>query len=198
MEQEWRSIVDAEGRKGLFRLCQNDASQADVKLESGELLKMPAAYAVSRPDGMLQFDRSFSKLLEIAGGSELVIPVVHEQLVIKKRSVEREHVRIKTTVSSTEKVVNVPLVKEELQVERVPIGRTVDTKEEPRQEGDTLVVPVYEEVLVVEKRLLLREEIRVTRVRREEQATQRVTLRGENVAIERSDHERSRSEGEAR
>ena len=53
-----------------------------------------------------------------------------------------------------------------------------------RQEGDTLIVPVLEEVLVVEKRLLLKEEVRITRTRTEVHSPQAVTLRSEEAVIE--------------
>jgi len=54
-----------------------------------------------------------------------------------------------------------------------------------RHEGDTMIVPVLEEVLVVEKRLVLKEELRVTRRRVETREPQTVTLRREDVVVER-------------
>jgi len=74
----------------------------------------------------------------------------------------------------------------------VPVGRVVEAMEGPREEGDTLIFPVYDEVLVVEKRLVLREEVRLRRSRRAQHEQQRVTLRREDVQIERSPerHER--------
>jgi stress response protein YsnF len=44
---------------------------------------------------------------------------------------------------------------------------------------------VLEEVLVVEKRLLLKEEVRITKRRIETHMPQRVILRREEVAVER-------------
>jgi len=60
-----------------------------------------------------------------------------------------------------------------------------------REEGNTLVIPVLEETLVLEKKLLLREEIRITRTRREQRRREHVPLRRECAVIERlpaSDH----------
>jgi stress response protein YsnF len=54
-----------------------------------------------------------------------------------------------------------------------------------RYEGETLVVPVLEEVLVTEKRLVLVEEIRITRVRDTHRQPQTVTLRKDHIEIER-------------
>ncbi|MFD1693079.1 DUF2382 domain-containing protein [Azotobacter chroococcum] len=55
-----------------------------------------------------------------------------------------------------------------------------------RQEGDVTVIPVLEEVLVVEKRLVLKEELRVRRVVHEEPHSVPVTLRREQVTVERT------------
>jgi stress response protein YsnF len=54
-------------------------------------------------------------------------------------------------------------------------------------EGDTLVIPVLEEVLVLEKRVRLKEEVRVTRKTHREKSTQRVKLNSEEVSIEEFD-----------
>jgi stress response protein YsnF len=53
-------------------------------------------------------------------------------------------------------------------------------------EEDTLIIPVLEEVLVVEKRLLLKEEVRITTRRVETHAPKRVVLRREEATVERS------------
>lgn len=115
----------------------------------------------------------------------LVIPVVAEEVQITRRFVPREHVQLRTRVSERVEVVDVPLVEEEVRVERVEVGRFVEAAAAPRQEGDTLIVPVYEEVAVVEKRLFLREELHVTKVRHERHETRQVVLQREDVDVER-------------
>ena len=60
-----------------------------------------------------------------------------------------------------------PLFRDDCDVQRVAIGRLLDGPVEARQEGDTWIVPLTEEVLVIEKRLLLREELRITRRRQQ-------------------------------
>jgi stress response protein YsnF len=54
-----------------------------------------------------------------------------------------------------------------------------------REEGETIVVPVVEEVLVVERRLVLKEEVRIRRVRSTERHQERVTLRRQEAAVNR-------------
>ena len=57
------------------------------------------------------------------------------------------------------------LFSEEADVRRVPVNRVITEIPQTRQEGDVTIVPVVEEVLVVEKRLLLKEEIHIERKR---------------------------------
>ena len=113
------------------------------------------------------------------------VPVIEERLEIAKREVETGRVRVTKLVRESQEVVDVPLLTEQVSVERVPVGRIVDAAPEPRQEGDTLVLPVLEEVVVVEKRLMLKEEIRVTRTRGETHRKQTVPLRKEEVQVQR-------------
>ena len=80
-----------------------------------------------------------------------------------------------------------PFIREEVEVVRVAVGRQVDAPPPPREEGDTLIIPVLEEVLVVEKRLVLVEELHVSKRRVEERRPQSFTLRKEEVVAERLD-----------
>jgi stress response protein YsnF len=74
---------------------------------------------------------------------------------------------------------------EEVDVERVEINEFVDGPRAVRQEGDVTVIPVMEEVLVVEKRLMLKEEIRLRRRVHETREPQQVTVRHEHVEVDR-------------
>ena len=67
----------------------------------------------------------------------------------------------------------------------MPINQFVSAASGPREEGDVLIVPVYEEQLVVEKRLVLKEELHIRRIRASEEWSEPVTLRREEVEIER-------------
>ena len=116
-----------------------------------------------------------------------VVPVIEEELRVGKRVVETGRVRVTKTVHEHEETVDESLMREEYDVERVPIDAFVDGPVGPRYEGETLVVPVLEEVLVVEKRLVVREELRITPKRTEERESRRFTLRKEEVSVERAD-----------
>lgn len=116
---------------------------------------------------------------------EEVIPLVEERVVVDKRRVESGRVRVSTRVETREEIVRAELARDEVIVERVPIGREVETVPDIRQEGEVTIMPVVEEVLVVEKRLVLVEEIHLRRRRTIEQFAQPVTLASQRAEIAR-------------
>ena len=121
--------------------------------------------------------------------AEAVLPLVEEALRVGKRRVETGRVRVSVNTDIAEQVVRETLRSERAEVERVPIGRELaDGEPAPalRQEPDgTVVLPVLEEVLVVERRLVLREEIRMRLVAVDEAVEQPVTVRRQRASVER-------------
>ncbi|MGK3992451.1 YsnF/AvaK domain-containing protein [Sorangium sp. So ce1024] len=117
---------------------------------------------------------------------ELIVPVVAQEIEVTKRTIESGRVRITKQVHERVEAVAEPLERERVFVERVAIDQVVTEPPATRQEGDTLIVPVVEEVLVIEKRLVLKEELHITRVRSVEVSPpEHVTLRSEDVRVER-------------
>jgi len=121
---------------------------------------------------------------EVRAGEAAIIPVIREELRVARREIERGGVRVHKRVEEREEVVEEPAYREEVTVERVPLGQPIDEEIGSRQEGDTLIIPVLEEMLVVEKRLVLKEEVRITKRRIEETEQARIVLREEHVDIE--------------
>ena len=122
-----------------------------------------------------------------------VIPVIQEEVVVDKRVVETGKVRISKQVKEFEETVDVPLLREEVAVERIPINQVIDAVPKIRQEGDTMIIPVVEEQVYFQKRLVLVEELHVRKQVFESHKPQRVTLRKEQVDIKRSaENENSR------
>ena len=113
------------------------------------------------------------------------IALVEEEARINKREVVTGRVRIRTRVEEAEETVRGTLDEEVVEVERVPVDRIVDAAPAVRQDGDVTIIPVMEEVLVVEKRLVLKEELHVRRRRTQESVEVPVTLRRERVEVER-------------
>jgi stress response protein YsnF len=94
-------------------------------------------------------------------------------------------VRISTRTHEREALVDENLARERIEIETVPVGLRIDAVPEVRQEGDTTVVPVVEEVLVIERRLMLKEEIRIKRVRTTERHQEKVMLRHQEAVVTR-------------
>lgn len=105
--------------------------------------------------------------------------------MIRKNPVTTGIVRLTKHVTEREEVVNEPVYSERVEIERVPVNRRLDQPAESRYEGNTLVIPVMEEILVVEKRIMLKEEVPITRLREEQRNSQPVTLRQEEITVER-------------
>jgi uncharacterized protein (TIGR02271 family) len=115
---------------------------------------------------------------------EGTIPLAAETARIGKRVVETGRTVIHKTVSERDEVVEALLERNDVSVERVTIGRVVAEPPASRQEGDTWVIPVLEERLVVEKQLVLKEELRIRTAVSQEAFQQTVRLREEHVEVE--------------
>jgi stress response protein YsnF len=117
--------------------------------------------------------------------AEEVIPVVEESAIIGKRQVVAGHVRVRTVTDTVEELAHASVQREDIEVTRVPIDKVVETAPEIRTEGDVTIVPVLEEVLVVEKRLVLKEELHIRRRVETEAIEVPVTLRKQRAVVER-------------
>ena len=123
-----------------------------------------------------------SGTLEVVG-DRLVIPIREEVLIPSTHPVELGTVKVAKRVETVPMETTVDVTRDDVTVDRIPIDRQVDSVPAPRHEGDTLIVPVVEEVLVTEKRLMLREEIRITRRQINEKVPVSDTVRREVVEI---------------
>jgi uncharacterized protein (TIGR02271 family) len=122
----------------------------------------------------------------MAGPEEVAsIPLVEERLQVSTRDVETGRVRVRIGVEEREERLSAELARDDVEIRRVAMNVPVAELPGVRLEGDTTIIPVVEEEIVVEKRLILREEIHV--VRRTETVTEEipVTLRSETAEIER-------------
>jgi uncharacterized protein (TIGR02271 family) len=120
----------------------------------------------------------------------MVLPVIAEQLRVGVRRVDTGRgVRIHKTVVEREQRIEQSLLHDAVSVTRVPVDRIVPLSETPvpRQEGDTWIVPILEEVLVLEKRMRIKEEVHITRTAQAQPYLDTVVLRSEQVTVERFD-----------
>lgn len=112
------------------------------------------------------------------------IELREEQLVPRKELREVGEVTIRTEVEEIPRTLNVEALREEVEVEHIPVGQVVSERREPWEEGDALIVPVYEEQVVMTKRLVLREHLRVRRIATRETQHFEDTVRRERLVVE--------------
>ncbi|WP_221392653.1 YsnF/AvaK domain-containing protein [Dyadobacter sp. NIV53] len=123
----------------------------------------------------------------LADGQTLVFPVIEEEITVGKRDVEIGKVLISKRVYEEESIVNALLTSEEVTVERREINQYIDHAPPAiRQENGVTIISVIKEVLVVEKRLMLVEELHVTKHKTTNSTTINETLRKEEITITRS------------
>lgn len=142
---------------------------------------MPGAPGAAEGRGVLVPAGSEGRRLDT---EEVVLPVLVERLRIEKRRVE-ERVRVATRTREREQIVDEALTQERVEVERVPVGRVIDAVPPVREEGDTTVLPVVVEEVVVQRRLVLKEEIRIRRLRETGRHRETVVLREQDAEITR-------------
>ena len=191
------NVTTADGVKGTIdtAIWPVDGSRNDVlvRLQDGRTLMTPLGVLDPQADGSYRLGlvgadlQQLDRALESAGGRQQVVPVIEERVILGKREVETGRVVVRKRVVAEQKTVEQPLATEDVVVERVAVGRLVDGDVVDREEGDTLILPVLEEVLVVEKRLMLKEEVRITRKRTEHVNQERVGVRREVVEVGRVD-----------
>jgi uncharacterized protein (TIGR02271 family) len=123
--------------------------------------------------------------LSASFGSADGIPLAEEEVRIDKREVPTGRVRVRTATEVVEELARATLDEDVVEVTRVAVGREVDIAPEVRTEDGVVIVPVLEEVLVVEKRLFLKEELHIRRSVTQEEVEVPITLRKQRAVIER-------------
>ncbi len=116
---------------------------------------------------------------------DAIIERLEERVVIGKRVVDQGGVRVSTRTEVHPETLRDTVEDMTVEVERVPVGRFVDAAEAPRTEGDLTILPVYEERLVVEKRLFLVEEVHLRRQARSREVEVPVEIRRQVAEVER-------------
>jgi stress response protein YsnF len=117
---------------------------------------------------------------------DIVIPLYAEEVSIERRKIVGDTIRVTVRTNTTEQVIDEHTTHTRVIVECTPIGKPIDSVPPVRTEADTIVIPVVEEVIVVARKLVLKEEIRVRRVQTaEHHHRETVNLREQYATIER-------------
>ena len=125
--------------------------------------------------------------LDAGQGEVSRLELRQEELVPHKELQELGEVVIRTTVEEVPGRLELEAYREEVEIQHVPVGQVVAERGQPREEDGVLIIPLYEEQLVVAKRLVLREELHVRRLGLTETRLFEGLLRKENVVVEDPD-----------
>lgn len=192
-------VVSLDGREvGTYETLsgEGDDAQLVVRLQGSDRTMMV-------PYELIDMDQSTGDVLVIQGAvGDLLQPgigidehetrsfgLAAEEAIAHVHEVSRGRVVVDKRVELVPHEANVDVGTDRVDVERVAVGEEVDTPPQTRQEGDTLVVPVVEEVLVVTKRYRIIEEVRVTKYRDVQTETFNEELRREVVTVTEVDEE---------
>jgi uncharacterized protein (TIGR02271 family) len=181
-------VIDSNGVRGRLLTTSrflDDNPHRLIRLEDGRELLVPRQLLKPNEDGSFLLTAPISDLVNDRSGQDNVIPVIQEELDIGKQAVEAGRIRVAKRVETTESIIDEPLLRQGYDIQRTQLNRIIDDVPQPRYDGDALILPILEEVLVVEKRLILREEIRITRIQEEVRDPQTHTVRREHVDVER-------------
>jgi uncharacterized protein (TIGR02271 family) len=115
----------------------------------------------------------------------VVIPVAREEAEVSRQRVETGVVKVRKIVHERVETIDEPILHDEVDIEHVAVNRVVQAPEPPREEGDVLIIPVYEEVVTVQRQWVLKEEVRVRRREVQTRHREHITVREEQAIVER-------------
>jgi uncharacterized protein (TIGR02271 family) len=193
-------VVDQQNVRGTLDLTVvppqgSESKLVLVRFDDGSQVFVDAGTFIEMKEGMYSFPGNFADLLtqnqsskygstQFGNSKQIVIPLLAEQLKIARQKVMTGGVRVHKTVSEKNETVDEPTFREELEIQRVAVNRFITEPPEVRYEGDVMIVPLLEEVLVIEKKLVLREEIRIITRRDTLRNPQQYVVRREEATLE--------------
>jgi len=127
---------------------------------------------------------------------ETRIPVAEEELIAQKKQRQTGEVKVTKDVITEQKQVTVPVTREEVRVERTPVGDRPLTPGEASFKKEEVRIPVHEEEVEVTKRPVVREEVRVGKERVTEERTASANVKRETVNVDENIKDRPRRDNE--
>lgn len=115
------------------------------------------------------------------------LSLMEEVLRVGKRTVETGRVRVSVLTDVEQHQVRETLRSRRVEVDRVPSGRRLAPGEampQTRMEGEVLIVPIVEEMMVLEKRLVVTEELHIRVVHAVDPVERLVPLRRQRAVVE--------------
>ncbi|HET6566360.1 MAG TPA: YsnF/AvaK domain-containing protein [Rhodothermales bacterium] len=195
MEKTGDRLRDAQNVEGTLVTVSPDGvtGEATVRLPPGEIVSVPCNLISPEEDGTYRLRGTFTdwarphrREAHPAESEEAtVVPVSEESVRIERRARETGRVRVSKHITERTEHIDEPILHDEVEVKRIPVGRILERPVGTRHTGDTTIIPVLEERLVIQKQLILKEEIHVTRRTTTARKVQDVPLRTEEVDVAR-------------
>lgn len=146
------------------------SSTPPLALHESETVQLPTMAPETPASGIADAQAG----METLDQPEVVVPVVEERVEITKEVVEIGAVVIERDIREEERIIPVELAHDEVRIERRPANREA-SEEDLRlaageglarlESGSTIVLPIVEEVIEVRKRMMVREELVITKHR---------------------------------
>lgn len=114
------------------------------------------------------------------------VALAKEEVEFSKQTVLGEKVSVTRTTSRQQHVIDELLTQEQVEIQHVAIGEKVTTMPPIREENDLVIIPIVEEKIEVIRTLILKEEIHIKKVRKDERFHQVVELRSQQAVINRN------------
>jgi len=192
------AVVGIDGHLGRVVRVEADTLEVLTEPTDHQLFIPHELIRRVKPDGSVELSASGADIQRLAAGSAAemqataeaetaTLELQEERLVAHTALEETGRVRIRKEVEDLPRRLEVDAYVEEVTVEHVPVGRIVKEQEPAREEHGVYIVPIYEEQLVVVKRLVLKEEIRIHRQSTTEKRLFEDTVRHERLVIDDPD-----------
>lgn len=112
-------------------------------------------------------------------------PVIEDFVTVHKTVADNGGLRLRKIVHDEVHTIDEDLLSQSVALTRVPIGRDVEGPLAVRYENGVTIIPIVEERLVVRRQLVLVEEIHVGTATHTTRAPQSITVRREEIMVER-------------
>jgi uncharacterized protein (TIGR02271 family) len=119
------------------------------------------------------------------GQDQDVLRLFAEDVAVDRETVETGRVRVTTVTRTRDHLIDEPLLRTSVEVKRVPIGRVIDSIPPVKEDAGVTIIPVVEETVIVERRLVLKEEVHVRRLQTTERYQETVQLRHQTAEVTR-------------
>jgi stress response protein YsnF len=94
-------------------------------------------------------------------------------------------VRVATVTHTRDHLVDEMLTRTNVEVERIPVDRVVEAIPPVKDDAGVTIIPIVEETVIVERKLVLKEELHIRRKQTTERFQQTVPLRYQTAQVTR-------------